>query len=211
MSFTAPGTHLQNLIIDDKATGDQKFACLKTLRIILKNLADPTKSNDPKYRSIKVSKLSAKFNPCPSATEYLKAIGFKTMQEDGEDVMRIENVDINDMQAVMVELSNALDMVTPEESAGEEKKVEYERGASSLSTTSSSTGKMSEKQKARMLMEKKERDEREEAKRARKKTQAQIKQDKFVRENDENWTSKQSAACVKSGSGISTFRDKYGE
>lgn len=38
-----------------------------------------------------------------------------------------------------------------------------------------------------------------------------INVDKFVRENDENWTSKQSAACVKSGSGISTFRDKYGE
>jgi len=35
--------------------------------------------------------------------------------------------------------------------------------------------------------------------------------DKYVRENDENWTSKQSAACVKSGDGISTFRDKYGE
>ena len=156
------------------------YAQLKTLRIILKNLADPTKSNDPKYRSIKVSKLSAKFNPCPSATEYLKAIGFKTIHEDGEEVMRIENVDISDMNAVMVELSNALDMVTPEESAGEEKKVEYERGASSLSTTSSSTGKMSEKQKARMLMEKKERDEREEAKRARKKTQAQIKQGKLL-------------------------------
>ena len=35
--------------------------------------------------------------------------------------------------------------------------------------------------------------------------------DKYVRENDENWTSKQSAACVKSGSGINTFRDKFGE
>ena len=35
--------------------------------------------------------------------------------------------------------------------------------------------------------------------------------DKYVRENDENWTSKQSAACVKSGTGINTFRDKFGE
>lgn len=94
--------------------------------------------------------------------------------------MRIENVNINDMKAVMVELSNAIDMVTPEESTGEEKKVEYERAASSLSTASASTGKMSEKQKARMLMEKKERDEREAAKRARKKTQAQIKQGKIL-------------------------------
>jgi len=114
----------------------------------------------------------------------------------------------------MIELSNALEMITPTtlgDSAGEEKKVEYERGSSSISTASTTTGRISEKQKARMLLEKKEREEKEKAKRARKQTEAQIKQDKFVRENDENWTSKQSAACVKSGDGISTFRDKYGE
>ena len=35
--------------------------------------------------------------------------------------------------------------------------------------------------------------------------------DKDVRENGGNWTSKQSAACVKSGTGINTFRDKFGE
>jgi len=38
-----------------------------------------------------------------------------------------------------------------------------------------------------------------------------IKQDKYVRENDPNWKSGVSAACAKSGTGISTFRDKYGE
>ena len=114
------------------------------------------------------------------------------------------------MEAVGIELQNALEMVSPKEEMVEEKKIEYERAASSMSA-STSTSKMSEKQKARMLKEKKEREEKEEAKRARKKTREQIKQDKYVRENDENWTSKQSAACVKSGAGISTFRDKYGE
>ena len=84
-------------------------------------------------------------------------------------------------------------------------------GKVATTTSSSTTGKLSEKQKARLLMEEKERKERAEAKAARKKTSALIKQDKYVRENDENWESKQSAACVKSGTGISTFRDKYGE
>lgn len=156
---------------------------LKTLRIILKNLADPNKSTDPKYRSIKASKISAKFAPCPSATEYLKAIGFTTIIEEGEEVFKIEHVDISTMEAVIIELNNALEMITPAtlgDSAGEEKKVEYDRGSSSISTASTITGKISEKQKARMLMEKKEREEKEEARRARKETEAQIKQGMFL-------------------------------
>ena len=81
------------------------------------------------------------------------------------------------------------------------------------SSSSSSTipGHVSEKEKARILLEKKREREIQEDKEARRKTSTLIKQDKYVRENDENWTSKQSAACVKSGSGITTFRDKYGE
>jgi len=83
----------------------------------------------------------------------------------------------------MIELSNALEMITPTtlgDSAGEEKKVEYERGSSSISTASTTTGRISEKQKARMLLEKKEREEKEKAKRARKQTEAQIKQGRFL-------------------------------
>merc|ERR1712071_456944 len=74
------------------------------------------------------------------------------------------------------------------------------------------SGRTSEKQKARLLLEKKREREKEEAKEARRKTSNLIKQDKFVRENDENWKSKQSAACVKSGSGdaITSFSDKFG-
>lgn len=153
---------------------------LKTLRIILKNLADPVKSSDPKYRSIKLSKISAKFSPCPSAMEYLEAIGFQTIDKDGEETLKIDNVIVSHMEAVMIELKNALEMVIPNcvvesssSTTGEEKKLEYECG--SFSNVALPTGKMSEKQKARILMEKKEREDREEAKRARKKTEAQIK------------------------------------
>ena len=122
--------------------------------------------------------------------------------------------------------------------------------SSSFSAASSGvTGPISEKQKVRLLMEKKRQRENKKDKEAQRKTSNLIKQDeylskalhtisllsiyftlwtiltlivwlsrkkswcvdKYVTENDENWTSKQSAACVKSGKSINTFRDIYGE
>jgi hypothetical protein len=219
-----PGMHLQHLILDSKATAtnDQKVACLKTLRIVVKNLADPTKNADPKYRQLKLSneKVKAKITPCPSALDYMKAIGFDVVAEGGEEFLRIDdskNVPISDMEAALAELNNAIEMLVPNEpSFSEEKKtpegiVSRQSSTMSSASSSSATGRMSEKQKARLLMEKKRQKEIQDAKEARKKTSNLIKQDKYVRENDENWTSKQSAACVKSGTGINTFRDKYGE
>lgn len=228
MSFAeTPGMHLQHLILNTKATSttDQKVAALKTLRIIVKNLADPHKNEDPKYRQLKLSneKVKAKISPCPSALDYMKALGFVVIQEGGEEYLRIESskaISIPDMVASLAELNNAIDMLVPkEQSFSEEKKtpegIIIRQQSSSLSNasanSSSATGRMSEKQKARLLMEKKRQREAQEAKEARQKTSNLIKQDKYVRENDENWTSKQSAACVKSGTGINTFRDKYGE
>lgn len=189
---------------------------MKTLRIVVKNLADPVKSTDPKFRQLKLSneKVKAKLSPCPAAIDYMKAIGFSQITDtDGEEYLRIDaakTIDISHMQSSLVELNNALEMITPKDVNPvfrEEKKT----ADTATTTSSTTTGKLSEKQKARLLMEEKERRERAEAKAARKKTSALIKQDKYVRENDENWESKQSAACVKSGTGVSTFRDKYGE
>lgn len=198
---------------------------LKTLRIVVKNLADPVKSKDSKFRQLKLSneKVKAKITPCPSAIDYMKAIGFSQVTDsDGEEYLRIDAakiIDISHMQSSLVELNNAIEMLTPKDinpSFTEEKKssdgsILPSKRTQSASMSSSTTGKLSEKQKARLLMEEKERKEKEAAKGARKKTAALIKADKYVRENDENWESKQSAACVKSGTGISTFRDKYGE
>ena len=164
--------------------------------------------------------------PCnPSAVDYMKAIGFSQVTDsDGEEYLRIDatkTIDISHMQSSLVELNNALEMLTPKDvnSSFTEEKKTADNGIlpskrtqpTSTSSSSTTTGKLSEKQKARLLMEEKERKEKEAAKAARKKTAALIKADKYVRENDENWESKQSAACVKSGTGISTFRDKYGE
>lgn len=200
---------------------------LKTLRIVVKNLADPNKNADPKFRQLKLSneKVKAKITPCPSAIDYMKAIGFsKVTDSDGEEYLRIDatkTIDIPHMKSSLVELNNALQMLTPKDvnprSFTEEKKspdgiLPSKRPQStSLSSSATTTEKLSEKQKARLLMEEKERKDKQAAKIARKKTAALIKADKYVRENDENWESKQSAACVKSGTGISTFRDKYGE
>jgi len=80
-----------------------------------------------------------------------------------------------------------------------------------LKSGDSKAGKLSEKQRARILLEEKQKQEKLIDHEQRKKNVAMIKQDKFVRENDPNWKSGVSAACAKSGTGISTFRDKYGE
>ncbi|EJK77119.1 hypothetical protein THAOC_01068 [Thalassiosira oceanica] len=217
-----PGTHLQSLILDNTAAKDQKIACLKTLRVVVRNLADPLKNVDPKYRQLSMSneKVKSKLTPCPSGIDYMKAVGFEVVREGGgnEFLRMTKTINVSHMQACLAELNAAIDMLVPRDVGTnpgftEEKKTP--EGIiiqkSSAKATTANVGRLSEKQKARLLMEKKRQREIDEAKAARKKTQDQIKQDKYVRENDPNWESKQSAACVKSGNGISTFRDKYGE
>jgi hypothetical protein len=198
----------------------QQFWQLKLLKVVLKNLADPVKSQDPKYRQLKLEnpKVASKILPCPSSMDYLKAIGFVPgVDEIGAKVLRVETAtDVVLMQASLQEVSNGLDMVAPKNSG---KIIKKYRVASSSSLeekkedkpTYAVEEKLSEKQKARRMLEEKKDREKEEAKMHRKKTAALIKADKFVRENDENWTSQPSAACNKAGKGISTFRDRNGE
>lgn len=227
------GVHLQDLILDVKATAsnEQKIDCLKLLSVVVKNLGNPAKVSDPKYRQLRLSneKVQQKLLPCPSAMDYMKAIGFNEVTDsDGAVFLRIPgevSIDLAQMQSSLVELNNAIEMLGGTVSAKkivqpstktfvEEKKTPEGiiiRSSKLVSTSYPSTGKMSEKQKARELMEKKRKKEAEEAKAQRAKNVALLKQDKYVRENDANWKSGQSAACVKSGTGISTFRDKYGE
>jgi ElaB/YqjD/DUF883 family membrane-anchored ribosome-binding protein len=189
--------------------------------VVIKNLADPVKSQDPKYRQLKLEnpKVASKILPCPSSMDYLKAIGFvPAVDETGAKVLRVETVtDVVLMQASLQEVSNGLDMVAPKEDGG--KIIKKHRVASSSSLEEKKEDKpvyaveekLSEKQKARRMLEEKKNREKEEAKMHRKKTAALIKADKYVRENDENWTSQPSAACNKAGKGISTFRDRNGE
>lgn len=219
------GIHLQDGILDPDATSStsQKIECIKLLKVVVKNLADPAKCEDSKYRQLRLSneKVEQKLLPCPSAISYLEAIGFTKIEEDdGSRYIRIvesSKVDTNQMEKSLLELSNALEILNSKNitspsgrkaSFAEEKKTSE---GSFASTGTHNTTKMSEKQKARLLMERKRQREADEAKAARAKNIAMLKQDKYVRKHDTNWKSGVSAACAKSGEGISTFRDKYGE
>lgn len=179
------------------------FTQLKLLKVVLKNLADPAKAQDPKYRQLKLDneKIRAKLVVYPQAMNYLRALGFvESKDETGAPIIRIETVDSNAMDASFQEVAQALDLIAPPVSNKKAKIV----GEDPLN-------KLTGKQKSRILMEEKERLDREKAKEVRKHNVAMIKQDKYVRENDPNWQSGVSAAAAKNGSGISTFRDKYGE
>lgn len=193
------------------------------------------KCNDLKYRQLRLSneKVEKKLLPCPASISYLEAIGFqKVNDEDGSRYLRIAEstvISLKQMKSSMLELENALKILNPSStntstssssnskirSFTDEKKTPEgilikEKPPASNSCTVK-PAQLSEKQKARLLMEQKEQKEAEEAKAARAKTKAMIKQDKYVRKHDKNWKSGVSAACMKSGEGISTFRDKYGE
>lgn len=189
-------------------------------------MADPVKAQDPKYRQLKLEnpKVQAKILPCcPSSTDYLKAIGFQetTDEDTNENILRIDAQATNDfivlMQASLQEVSNGLDILNPPRPG----KAEYETVVKKHRTSeekkddiivgTNTSDKLSEKQKARILADKAKQLEREEAKAQRRKVAELIKQDKYVRENDENWTSAPSAACAKTGNSISTFRDRHGE
>mmetsp|Transcript_18656 Transcript_18656/g.26806 ORF Transcript_18656/g.26806 Transcript_18656/m.26806 type:complete len:224 (-) Transcript_18656:56-727(-) len=214
------GNYLQNLVLDSSSSTEQKVDCLKLMKVVIKNLADPIKAQDAKYRQLKLEnpKVATKILPCPSALDYLKSVGFtETIDETGAKLLKIEKVDAVKMTASLQEVTNALTMVTPKDGsiASACKKARYveekkEETAGSRPKTVLPV-KFSEKQKARMLMEEKEKKEREAAKAERKRNALLLKRDKFVRENDSNWTSGVSAAAAKSGTGMSTFRDRYGE
>ena len=114
---------VDNLLELHEATlqlGDrQKAAALSLLRTVVKNLSVPTKSQDPKYRQIRLSneKVKARLLPCPSAVDYMKAIGFVEISDvdDGSEYLRIEadkEVSVLDMKASLLEVTNALGMST---------------------------------------------------------------------------------------------------
>mmetsp|Transcript_25274 Transcript_25274/g.24225 ORF Transcript_25274/g.24225 Transcript_25274/m.24225 type:complete len:234 (-) Transcript_25274:176-877(-) len=227
----APGMHLQDLILDTKATAskEQKAECLKLLRTVVKNLADPTKKDDPKYRQLRLSneKVAAKLLPCPSGLAYMESIGFSQIDDkDGSKYLRMETskqINISNMHAALMEITNAYNMVAPDNKKepvhkpnrhfSEEKKTPdgILKKPTVVSSSVTTSTKLTEKQKARLLLEKKKQEEEVKAKRAHIRTREQIKQDKHVRENDENWKSCQSAACVKSGDAITTFSETFGE
>jgi putative protein kinase ArgK-like GTPase of G3E family len=61
------------------------------------------------------------------------------------------------------------------------------------------------------MLAEKEKLDKVKAKEHRKKYLALLKADKITRETNPDWKPGVLAACAKLGTGISTFRDKYGE
>ena len=125
----------------------------------------------------------------------MKALGFAVASEGGEEYLRFsKTVIVSDMEASLAELNNAIDMLVPKDqsassttSFSKEKKTpegiiirQQSSTVSAASSSSAATGKMSEKQKARVLMEKKRQREAQEAKDARQKTSNLIKQGELL-------------------------------
>lgn len=187
--------------------------------MVLKNLADPVKVHEPKYRLLRLDneKIKAKILPCPASLNFLKAIGFvETTDEEGLRILKLEGiVNTSLMEASLQEVSAGLKMVVPNDFPISIKKARTTYGDAIkedfLAPVITFPEKITEKQKARSLKEEKEKEEKEEAKRHRAKVAALIKTDKYVRENDENWTSGVSAAAAKGGKVMPTFRDQFGE
>jgi hypothetical protein len=195
----APGTHLQNLVLCANASIDEKASCLRTLRVIVKNLCDPTKARDPKYRQLKLSneKVQSRMMPChPHSLEYVKSIGFvATTEGEGtgekmageEDCLRLSSSDdasmIANAMASLAELDHAIDMLVPKNvvDGGDvvisaQPALERDVSASSSSSLTSTVARISEKERARMLLEKKRQSEAKDAKDARRRTTELIRQ-----------------------------------
>ena len=187
------------LLEDGRITLGQKADAVKTLQVVLKNaVSDPVKSQDPKYRLLKLgnAKLQQRLFSIPVVMEILQLVGFQQQMVDGEDCL-------------VLPASSSMGHECVAELEVTQQRLDAIAGTSNVKAVVPE--KLSEKQKARMLLEEKERLEKEKAKENRKRNLALLKEDKHTRENDPNWKPKVSAACAKSGSGISTFRDKYGE
>lgn len=178
------------------------------MKVVIKNLLDDEKNKDEKYRQLKLDnqKVRDKILVCASAVDYLKAIGFvEATSNENSAVLRFDNIsNLEALSAAMEQINKALEILV----AKEEKEAQDKSDAPKRVFMEE---RLSEKQRARRILEEKECREREEARAQRKRNIALLKQDKFVRENDENWKSGPSAACAKAGSSISTFRDRHGE
>jgi len=206
---------------DVNVSGVEKQKALKTVQTILRNLSDPEKSRDEKYRQLRCSnpKIRALLQNASIAALLRSAVGFRQTDgggagEEEEAVLKVPHVpDRAAMETVLAVVSGALQRVSSSVLASTSSSLSAVSSSSSIcsETATTTTTTMSEKQKARMLREKQLEKEREQAKESRKRTAAQIKADKHVRENDPDWKPSVSSAAGKSGSAISTFRDKYGE
>lgn len=235
---------------DVNVSASDKASCLKLLGIVVKNLSDPEKVQEEKFRLLRLNnpKIQVLVRHSIIVSYLEQVIGFKrqVIKEDNSDVtvLRMDHIPAQtSMFAEWGNVTKALERVNltlpppPQQPSSNPKVLSIKHSTSSMSidstsasiqsgistatSTSLSDGQqqqqqpvgvvLTEKQKARILLEQKQAMEKEQERKERKRTSAQIKADKYVRENDPNWKPSVSAAANKNGSSMQTFRDKFGE
>jgi hypothetical protein len=189
----------ERLVEDGRLSLCQKTDALKTARVLISNAVDPAKSQDPKFRRLKLgnAKLQQKIFSIPVMMELLQFVGFEHQSVEGEACLVMKDGFTEPCQACLVDLQVAQDRLTTL--------------STNININAPVLEKLTGKQIERRLLEEKERQDKLAAKDNRKRNLAMLKEDKRARHSDPNWKPQVSAACAKTGSGISTFRDKYGE
>ena len=209
LSFQSTSSLLSNFTTDPNISSSQKSTSLKTLVTIFQNILDPSK-NDEKFNRIKCNNNILKqriYNYSPLVS-LLTLVGFEKQIIEKEE-MYIFKGSIEILSNAVQELQQHSKLFyTYSKTESTVSTSSNSSSSSSISTTSST--KMSEKQKARLLLEEKERQQKIVEKENRKRNLQMLKEDKKAR-SDPNWKPKVSAACAKTGKGLKTFRDKYGE
>ena len=221
MTLTLSSSHLSTFENDVNVSVATKSECFKFLSVIIKNLLDPQKASDPKYRQLRL--MNTKIQRMTSHASILsfvqQTLGFVPTRDDkGEPILRIGEemmIDTAALEAALDEVAAAQDRVHKflPRTVSNCSTTSTASAASFTSTSSSSNDQppITAKQKGRMLLEAAEKAEKEAAAKARKRTVDQIKADKHVRKHDVNWKPTVSAAAATAGNAMETFRDKFGE
>jgi len=193
--------------------GGTSAAALSLVKKILDNLvAHP---GDEKYSRLRLSgKAGQKLTAAPTSISALQELGFAATA-DGEflaidlDLATVDGAAAPAIVAAATSLAEAVPAAPAAPAAG--------GGAATAApvlapvSSNKSTAGMSLKQKALFMKEQKAAEAREKAAAVRAEELAKLKQDAYVRQHDENWTSGVSAAAGKGGTSIGTFREKFGE
>eukprot|EP00535_Pseudo-nitzschia_heimii_P005935 CAMPEP_0197178884 /NCGR_PEP_ID=MMETSP1423-20130617/4018_1 /TAXON_ID=476441 /ORGANISM="Pseudo-nitzschia heimii, Strain UNC1101" /LENGTH=244 /DNA_ID=CAMNT_0042628703 /DNA_START=17 /DNA_END=751 /DNA_ORIENTATION=+ len=237
-SSTNPTTsidgYMKRITEDTSVSLTQKSDCLKTLGIVLKNLIDASKGasiDGAKYRTLKTDnpKLRSRLFCCDGVRSLLldaDLVGMVATESALTTATDVPSPELRDAIGLRVlpavstaqrEIAARLERDGSNGTSTKKAKLsEHDsNGRRSALVPSSSAApvveKLSEKQKARRLLEEKRRLEKEREKAFRNETRAKIAADKLVRQKDENWKPSVSAAADKTGTGLLTFRDRHGE
>ena len=207
---------------------------MKTLKVLLNNLIDPAKRDNPKYRTLNLSNpklMETLWNGIPYlATEWFQqTLGFVLMDTEPEGAPKggpqqqllvlPPTSTSTSSTSLLLQQSMYQTLQTNVDTALRLVDIDEDDAFASVAAMSHKKAKqqhdpqepLTEKQKARRLMEQAKVREQAKAKEDRARQIALLQQDKHARIHDPNWKPGLSAACAKSGTSISTFRDKYGE